>query len=121
MYNFKYEDQVVVPASPVLPTSPAYARVSPLPSPSLPAGLPTDAMRQVLSNADKKRGGDRKKKQAPLNDSDEIEVISIVKPSKGRNTKNKPVQLNNDPDSLSNPTPEMLKVMNNQPKGRRKR
>ena len=115
MYNFRYEDKVVVPVSPVLPSPPAYTRFSPLPS-----GLPTDAMRQVASNAEKKRG-DRNKIQSASNDGDELEIISIVKTSKARTVKNKPVHLNNDCDSLSNPTAEMIKLMHNQPRGRRKK
>ena len=121
VYNFIYEDEVVVPASPVLPSPPVYTRFSPFPSPSLPTGLPTDAMQQVASNADKRKADSRKKKQSASNDSDDLEIISIDKPSKARNAKNKPVQVINDSDSLSNPTPEMIKVMNNQPRGRRKK
>ncbi|KAI6657729.1 hypothetical protein LOD99_473 [Oopsacas minuta] len=123
VFNFRYEDKVVVPSSPILPSLPVFKKFSPSPSLPLPLGQPTDAMRAVATNAELRRGRGRNKKkhivQVPDDDDDddELEIISIVKTPKAKTAKRKTTS--NDP--LSNPTSEMIKVMHSQGIGRRKK
>lgn len=112
VYSFRYEDEVVVPVSPLIPPSPVFTRFSPSPSLSLQSGQSTEAMREVARKADlrKARG---KKKRVVLCDEDDLEITSVTSKPRTRAAKR-----NVPTDPLTNPTPEMIKVMHSH--GRRK-
>ena len=112
VYTFRYEDEVVVPVSPLIPSSPVFTKFYPSPSLSLQSGQSTEAMREVARKAELRKARGRKKKVA-LGDEDDLEMISITDKPKARTAKR-----NVPSDPLSNPTPEMIKVMHS--RGRRK-
>ena len=106
VYNFRYEDEVVVPVSPLIPPSPVFTQFSPSPSLSLQSGQSTEAMIEVARTAELRKAKGKKKRVA-LNDEDDLEIISVV----ADKPKARTVKRNVIIDPLSNPTPEMIKVM----------
>ena len=115
-YNFRYEDQVVVPAAPSIPSTPDLGKFSP----SLSLVRPTEAMREVASRASKRLVANKsRKKQAALNESDDgLEIISFSPtpppppPAQVSRAKSRSATSSMNGDPVSNPTPEMLLVMN---------